>query len=305
MSGKSRFVLLNLLKELGLKRISLIALVGILAACQENTSSPTAPIASPVPPAPLLTVVMNPCDFVTSGSPTVITLQGDCQTDHTILVGNSTTLNGNGHTITAVDPEGGHFVGAVVANNYQATDVHVTNVTITASGLANVCDAAGERLRGILLENTPGSITNTTVTGVRQGLSGCQEGNAIEVRNDPLSNAGPDVSVTISGNTVSNYQKNGITANGSVAATILDNIVIGDGPINYTAQNGIQVGFGATALLRGNTVSGNNYAPSSYVACGLLIWEADGVRSSKNNIFDNERDQCNYGKGGGRFNPTL
>jgi hypothetical protein len=39
------------------------------------------------------------------------------------------------------------------------------------------------------------------------------------------------------------------------------------------------------------------------VACGLLYYQADGVRSSRNNLFANERDVCNYGKGGGNYNP--
>jgi len=103
---------------------------------------------------------------------------------------------------------------------------------------------------------------------------------------------------------VSNYQKNGITANGSVAATISGNVITGDGPIAYIAQNGIQVGFGATATVKSNTVSGNNYTPASDTACGILLFEADGVKSSSNTLFANERDNCNYGKGGGSFKPT-
>jgi len=243
-----------------------------------------------------------PCAFVTGGNS--MTLSADCQTDHTILVANGFTLNGNGHTITAVDPAGGHFLGAVVMNG--GVVANVSNVRITASGLADVCDPStpDTRLRGILFNGAGGSITNNTVSGVRQGLSGCQEGNAIEVRNAPFDNTGSDLTVTISGNTVSNYQKNGITANGSVAAMIAGNVVTGDGPIAYIAQNGIQIGFGATATVKNNTVSGNNYSPASDVACGILLFQANGVKSSGNSLFANERDNCNFGKGGGTFNPN-
>ncbi|MBI3938429.1 MAG: right-handed parallel beta-helix repeat-containing protein [Betaproteobacteria bacterium] len=110
--------------------------------------------------------------------------------------------------------------------------------------------------------------------------------------------------MTISGNTVARYQKNGITANGSVAATITNNSVTGAGPIDYIAQNGIQIGFGATARLEGNTVRGNDYTPSSFVACGLLYFEADGVEAAQNKLNDNERNTCNFGKGGGTYNPS-
>ncbi len=44
--------------------------------------------------------------------------------------------------------------------------------------------------------------------------------------------------------------------------------------------------------------------PKSFVACGFLIFGADGVRASSNDPFDNERNQCNFGKGGGTFNPS-
>ena len=87
-------------------------------------------------------------------------------------------------------------------------------------------------------------------------------------------------------------------------ATVGGNTITGLGPVNYIAQNGIQVGFGATAILRDNSASGNNYTPSSYQSCGVLLYEADGVNSSKNLLFSNERDMCNFGKGGGSFNPV-
>jgi len=170
--------------------------------------------------------------------------------------------------------------------------------------LANVCDGGNDRLRGILFDGAAGSITNNHVLNINQGASGCQEGNGIEARNEPFTSAGPDLAVLISGNTVASYQKTGIIANGSVAATITGNTVTGAGPINYIAQNGIQVGFGGTGELKGNSVSGNNYTPQDTVACGVLFFDADGVRQSKNTLFNNEKDLCNFGRGGGNFNPS-
>jgi len=54
------------------------------------------------------------CTFTTVGS--TMTLDGDCTTDATILVPNGFTLDGAGYTITAEDPSGSHFLGAVVKN---------------------------------------------------------------------------------------------------------------------------------------------------------------------------------------------
>ncbi len=254
-------------------------------------------ISGPVPSlAPCIGVIDPPSTY---------RLTADCTTDHTLLIPNGWTLDGDGFTITAVDPAGGHFLGAVVKNG--GVTAYVTDLTVTAFGLANVCDEGVDRLRGILFDGASGSITNNVVTNVNQGPSGCQEGNAIEVRNPPFDTTGTDLAVTISGNVATGYIKNGITANGSVAAVITNNVVTGSGPVGVplAAQNGIQVGYGATAVVRGNTVSGNHYTPKDWVACGLLMYQAGGVRASSNTYFGNERDVCNFGKGGGQYNPNL
>ena len=64
----------------------------------------------------------------------------------------------------------------------------------------------------------------------------------------------------IVGNTITAYQKGGIVTNGTgVQATISDNTVTGDGHVTFIAMNGIQVGFGASASVMRNRVSGNSY----------------------------------------------
>ena len=206
------------------------------------------------------------CTFSNSGS--TMTLDADCTTDTSIVVPNGFTLDGAGHTITAVDPVGGHFVGGVVQNG--GATANVTNLDITTSGLAGVCDAGANRLRGILFEGASGSITNNTVTNINQGLTnGCQEGNAIEVRNigAPTARA-----VLIDQNTVTDYQKTGIVTNGNLVVTITDNIVKDSGGTSaFIARNGIQVGYGATGMVKRNTVTGNSYTGASTVSGGILV----------------------------------
>jgi hypothetical protein len=64
----------------------------------------------------------------------------------------------------------------------------------------------------------------------------------------------------IVGNTVTGYQKGGIVTNGTgVQATISDNTVTGDGHVTFIAMNGIQVGYGASASVMRNRVSGNSF----------------------------------------------
>src|SRR5258706_1919245 len=99
------------------------------------------------------------CVFTTAS--TTDTLLGNCTTDATILVADGHTLNGNGFTITAVDPTGDHFHGAVVKNG--GGTANVVNLTVEALALADVCDGGNDRLRGILFDGASGSITGNTV----------------------------------------------------------------------------------------------------------------------------------------------
>ncbi|MBC7631437.1 right-handed parallel beta-helix repeat-containing protein [Aeromicrobium sp.] len=239
------------------------------------------------------TATTTACGFSTSG--TTMTLLANCTTDHTILVPDGFTLEGAGHTITAIDPTGGHFTGAVVTNAGASANVH--NLVVTAANLATVCDAFPASLAGIRLDGASGAITGDTVTGLQQGSAGdgCQEGNAIEVRNTAGVGT-PAVSVT--GNTTASYQKTGVLVKGQVSAVVTGNTVTGYGPVNFIAQNGIQVSFGASAQVADNTISNNFYTPKSNDACGLLIYQAGGVKVGKNTFSGNEKNLCNVARGG-------
>ena len=235
----------------------------------------------------------------------------DCTVDHSFLVPDGYTVDGDGFTLFGVDPPGGRFLGAVIRNEGGSSWIAIRNLTVDADTLADVCDPAvpDTRLRGILLQGTGGEVTDNVVDIGQgpDGMSGCQEGNAIEARNAPFDATGTDVEVLITGNTVVGYIKGGIVANGSVAARITGNTVTGWGPVGvpFAAQNGIQVGFGATAIVKNNVVSGNDYTPETFVACGILYFDADGVRTNHNTLFANERDTCNFGRGGGQYNPNF
>src|SRR5438105_3072595 len=96
-----------------------------------------------------LTTRAQACSFNNSAKSKTMTLNADCVTDHSIVVPNGYTLDGAGHTITAVDPTTApfHFVGGVVQNG--GAVANVTNLKVTASGVADACDAGADRLRGI------------------------------------------------------------------------------------------------------------------------------------------------------------
>jgi parallel beta-helix repeat protein len=222
------------------------------------------------------------CIFTISSS--TMKLNANCTTDQTILIPNGFTLDGKGHSITAVDPPGDHFKGAVVKN--AGANARVKNLTVTAAGLADVCDANSDRLRGILFEGASGSIKDTIVQDINQGTSGCQEGNAIEVRNAPFDGTHPNTkTVQVEHNVVSRYQKTGILANGDVNVDVDDNKVTGLGPIAYIAQNGIQLGFGALGDVQENRVSANVYTPQTFASSGILLVTAgSGILVKHNTV---------------------
>jgi hypothetical protein len=63
----------------------------------------------------------------------------------------------------------------------------------------------------------------------------------------------------------------------------------------------LRAGTAASAVSR--AVSGNWYTPAPVVACGLLFFQAGGVKQSGNNLFSNEVNLCNAGRGGGNYKP--
>ena len=238
------------------------------------------------------------CQFSDDEDAKVRKLLGDCTTRDTVGVPDSWTLDGDGHSITAVDVPGTAFTGAVVAN--EGTVASLRDLTVTAYDLADACHDGADRLRGILLDGASGTIEDNHVVDLRQPGSGCQEGNAIEVRNAPFDTTGPDVTVTIADNLVDDYQKTGILVNGSVQATLTGNQVSGLGPVPYVAQNGVQVSRGATATVDSNRIADNWYTGSQdAISCGLLLFEADGVKQKRNVYVANQQDLCNVGRGGG------
>ncbi len=83
---------------------------------------------------------------------------------------------------------------------------------------------------------------------------------------------GGSASGRIAGNSIWNYQKGGIVANGPGAtADVENNIVTGQGRVDYIAQNGIQAGWGATAQIMRNTVTGNAYTGTNCASSGGII----------------------------------
>jgi pectin methylesterase-like acyl-CoA thioesterase len=128
------------------------------------------------------------------------------------------TLIGTGPTASTVTVPASGLVTNGVTDIFgfpTAAQIFVQNATVTISHMA--VDGANDQLTGcgvdavgIYFKNAAGVITDNAVRNVLlpPGLQGCQDGLAINVESSTAT------AVTISNNSVRNYDKNGITASG-------------------------------------------------------------------------------------------
>jgi Right handed beta helix region len=166
-------------------------------------------------------------------------------------------------------------IGGNVTGTLDATGCNI-GVYYDSTHTGNVTGAAifGANYFGVAVNGDAGAVTvnvtGSTIHDIGEApLDGTQHGNAIYYR---AFGTGAAATATISGNTLTNYQKGGIVVGGNVSATIKNNTVTGQTAVSYIAQNGIQVGYGAKATVTGNTVSGNQYTGTGETSsAGILV----------------------------------
>ena len=211
-------------------------------------------------------------------------------------------------TPTGFHRDGLDLTAAQIGGTVTGT-LDATGCNIGAYNPVSVTNAEiyGANYYGVVVNASAADVTDTSVHDIGETpLNGTQHGVGILYTTIDQNghSTGAAATGTISGTTITNYQKNGIVISGAGAnATVSGNTVTGQGHVDYIAQNGIQVSFGASALVKGNQVTGNWYTPSSFTACGLLFFQAAGVKQQANSLSDNETNLCNAGRGGGHYNP--
>jgi hypothetical protein len=162
------------------------------------------------------------------------------------------------------------------------------------SGIVKGATVENANYYGIVNDGGSVSISNSTVTniGEQSGFDGTQHGVGIYWAYN--SNA----TGTIKNNAVTNYQKGGITVNGfGSSAAISGNTVTGIGAVDFIAQNGIQIGFGATGTVSNNTVTNNEYTGTNYASSGGILVVggpyygdpfSSGISITKNVVTNND-----------------
>jgi hypothetical protein len=181
-----------------------------------------------------------------------------------------------------------------------AAGVTVSSLTVDGTG-NNIAGCGAPTLEGIYFQNSSGTITKNAVRNQFQtdfvDYGGCQNGLAINVESTTASNT-----VTVSNNSVRAYQKNGITATGAGTGSgspgptvaITANYIVGLAAtaMNWpggAAENGVQVGFGASGTVSANTVNDNIWFADTSdqpynAASGILIYSSNGILVSGNSV---------------------
>jgi hypothetical protein len=213
----------------------------------------------------------------------VYTLLEDAETFSTITAPNHATIDGAGHTITAVeDAEHPEFKGAVltsaVGDKTAAAELNVKNLHIATRGFAGGPNGTSD-LTGIQMHRAGGTLTNVSVNGISEG-DGHQEGNAISIRNRvELDNIDvPRAHVALKDIQVSNYQKTGLLLDGNLSFTVDDATVgAGAGPEgqdnSIIAANSLQISRGASGAVTDSRFALNSHAQ----ATAVLLYNAKNV----------------------------
>ena len=204
----------------------------------------------------------------TTGTPTITSPAGG-------LVANSTSLS-SGNPIAAQIL----IQGAPGLSN-------VSNLSVDGSG-NNVTGCSPPTIIGIYYQNSSGTVNHVATRNQLQDPNdqGCQNGLGIFVQS---GNSGTST-VTVSASSVHSYQKNGITGNETgTTITVTGNTVVGLGPTSGAAENGIQIGFGATGKIQNNTAIDDIWAPDTFsdpgdAAAGILIYASPNVITSGNTV---------------------
>lgn len=174
--------------------------------------------------------------------------------------------------------------------------VNLNNLIVDSLG--NGQSGCGQpTLVGILYQNASGTLNHVATRNQWIGASesdatsnGCQTGLGIFVQS---GNSGTST-VNVTNSSVHDYQKNGITGNEpGTTINVSGSDVVGQGATNGAAENGIQIGFGASGTLTGNMVIDDVWAPDTITdagdaAAGILLYDtAENTSSVKSNTVGN------------------
>lgn len=196
------------------------------------------------------------CVFVTTTK--AMKLQAPCTTDETLLIPNGVTLDGQGFKITAIDPPGGNFQGAILRNGGKSANV--TNIFLRTN-LADFCNTEENKVVGIQFDKAAGTISSVNITmNKAAGASTCSEGVAVKAQSVPFSTKSTYLKVTVKNSTLNNNQLAGVVGVGNVTLRV-DTNLIKNTTGAAVAHRGVELSDGVKGYVVNNQVLRNSHAP--------------------------------------------
>jgi parallel beta-helix repeat protein len=175
--------------------------------------------------------------------------------------------------------------GAIVDIN-GAKGVTLKSLTITGDGSSTVQD-------GILVENGgSATIQNDKVQNIKPTVG--YDGVGIRVGRSALAGTPTTGTATVSNSTVTNFRDDGIDiTNTGSSATVSGNTVVGGSTAASGTQNGIEISFGATGTVYGNTVTNHAFKKNNFGSTGILLYKAGsgvtvGLTNNGNTVTNND-----------------
>jgi hypothetical protein len=210
---------------------------------------------------------------VLAAAATPLGLGGAAQATPAVTGCTSTGFVRDGINMTAalIDPSG------PVGGEVNATGCNIGVYYDHGNGAVSGANIHGANYFGVVVNGDVNAVSvdvlNSQIHDIGETpFDGTQHGVGIYYRVLPASGPGGGASGTIKGNTVTQYQKGGIVANGTgTNVKVQSNTVTGLGPVTYIAQNGIQIGYGASAQVLNNTVTGNAYSGTNFASSGGIL----------------------------------
>jgi len=204
---------------------------------------------------------------------------------------------------TGFDRDGINMTAAIInPSGTVSGNVNATNCNVGVyyspghNGLVKDANVFGSNYFGIVVQRAKVDVKDSSVHNIGEvPFNGAQQGIGIYyatvagVTNTDCTSG--STAGTVEDNSVSAYQKAGIV--GACTGTninVQDNTVKGNGPVNYIAQNGIEIDYGATGTVASNQVSGNSYTGNNYASSGgiLVFGGCYGYPTSTADIHDND-----------------
>jgi parallel beta-helix repeat protein len=267
-------------------------------------------------------VASFPCSFqyalANAGPSATIHLAGGVYDEQPTISTSGLTIEGrnNGGVVfektnaaqNSFKPDGVTPVTALAYVSPGTTGVTLKNLDIDASN-ANL--PAGENYSGVYADSASVTLDHVRVQNVvpGTGFTGVQTGVSIYARSDAAYPSTP-ANIAMKYVTVTNYNKGGVVCvDANTTCSIKNGTVTGHGATTVTAQNGIEIGFGAGGSVTSTTVTGNNYTPEPQAA-GVLIYDAAaGVVVTKSKLSNNDQNLVVYNDGSPSYpdsdNPTI